>query len=188
MAIREKTKPFEEIESNVLVTENSQLVQVFLIPSKNHIITIDSDFMMKSWNLSDGSVEQTILIKKEKNRKVETGLAVPGFNCDEPKLEYASLSKTEPFTVVIADDEGNITIHNLYSGTILFHITHKGNKQEVNMLKFLDSNIYLCSTTPAGNVIFYTKPLPSNVLNPNMKGGGNSEHYVSQTLIKKNVH
>ena len=60
----------------------------------------------------------------------------------------------------------------------------------MNTLKFLhpSSNIFLCATTPNGNVLFYTKPLPSCVFNPTSKSNNNSDQYISQTFIKKNVH
>ena len=104
----------------VLVTENSQLVSLFIIPEKKLIFTVDSDFMMRSWSLITGEVDQTTLIKKAKD-KDQIKLQVN----DTHKLDYVALSSCDPYMLAIADDEGNVTINNLYSGTILFTLTHK---------------------------------------------------------------
>jgi hypothetical protein len=47
--------------------------------------------------------------------------------------------------------------------------------------------LYLCATSTTGNVLFYTKPLPSNEINPK-SGSHNGHSYISKTLIKKSVH
>lgn len=56
-------------KGNVLVTENSQLVSLFVLSEKKELITVDSDYMVRTWNLLTGSAVSTILIKKDKSYK-----------------------------------------------------------------------------------------------------------------------
>ena len=66
-SLRVQTPMFKQKQTgSVLVTENSQLVSVFIVAERNLLYTLDSDYMLKSWSLSDGHLEQTLLVKKDK--------------------------------------------------------------------------------------------------------------------------
>jgi hypothetical protein len=53
------TSGFENSESysntgNVLVTKQSKLVTVLIIESKDELVTLDSDYLMRIWSISTG--------------------------------------------------------------------------------------------------------------------------------------
>lgn len=135
--------------------------------------------MMRYWNLLTGEVNQTQILKKNKLHK-------------DVKLDYVCISNDITQRVMaISDDIGNLTVNNLFSGTILFNLTQEeGPKYEITAMKFIElktSNMYVCATTCKGNVIFFTKPISQTEFNPRGKGGS-ADQYVSQALIKKNIH
>jgi len=84
-------------------------VKLFFIPEKGQIATIDSDFMCRLWSLSSGKIQQTIIFKNVSKGK--------------SKLDIAELG--DYYNVAICDEEGNVTVNNLYSGSILFRISSR---------------------------------------------------------------
>lgn len=39
---------------------------MFIVKERDLLYTLDSDYMLKSWSLADGRLEQTLLVKKDK--------------------------------------------------------------------------------------------------------------------------
>jgi len=152
----------------VLVTDNSQLVSVFYSAERRLIFTIDSDYMMKSWSIDSGSLEDTLLIKKEKSLDQIMNKNLNMTTANSAHLELAINNPSDPAIVCLNHDDGNITVNNLNSGSILFKLNQSNTAYELSSMRFLQgsSNLYLCATTPEGNVMFFTKPLPSSVYNP----------------------
>lgn len=68
--------------------------------------------MMKTWDLLTGNVDSTHIIEK-------------GDNDMSTKLEYVTLSEQEPYRLALCDELGTTTIHNAFSGTILFRMSEK---------------------------------------------------------------
>lgn len=47
----------------------------------------------------------------------------------------------------------------------------------------------MCATVTSGDVLFFTKPLPSSLYNPKASSSKSAtDFYVCQTLVKQNVH
>lgn len=92
--------------------------------------------------------------------------------------------------IAICDEQGSITINNLFSGRKVYKLSSKQTMCEISQVKFINPSspsLYLCATASSGNVIFYTKPLPANEVNHKSVNSG-ADEYLNQTLIKKNVH
>jgi len=61
---------FENLESyadtgNVLVTSQSKLISVLFLDSKSQLVTVDSDCMMRVWDLHTGKQVTTLLLKQK---------------------------------------------------------------------------------------------------------------------------
>jgi WD40 repeat protein len=48
---------------NVLVTNTSKLVSIIILESKDQLVTLDSDYLMRIWSLSTGKQITTLLLK-----------------------------------------------------------------------------------------------------------------------------
>ena len=85
------------------------------------MITVDSDFMMRKWDLSTSLSIATVLLQKASicNDTADSALAH-----ELPKLEYANMMNFEPYHMAVADDQGNITINSMNSGAVLFTVSH----------------------------------------------------------------
>ena len=163
----------------MLVTENSRLVAIVVLTERQQVCTIDSDYMLRIWDLKSGECESNIILKKEKGMGEKTS-----------KLDYVCWNPELPNQIAIADEDGFVTIHNIYSGSVLFKMSNEHNLCEINALKFCgpnSTNLYLTATACSGDVLFYTRPVPQSMMKGNMKGSS-MEQYVSQTHVKKNVH
>lgn len=97
-------------KTKVLISDNSQLISVFILPEKEILITIDTDRMLRIWNLRNGEPEKTLMLKKMKESK-------------KSNLEYGCISSKPPYWLAICDDHGYITVNNIFSGTVIFNLT-----------------------------------------------------------------
>ena len=105
--------------SNVLVTKASKLIGVMVVESKDQLITIDSDYLMKVWSLETGKQLNTMLLKKQTQSEEK--------NYQAKKITCASLDPKEKF-LAVSDDEGLITIHNINSGGTIHTLQKIGSE------------------------------------------------------------
>lgn len=90
---------------NVLVTKQSKLVSVILIEEKKQLISVDSDYMMRKWDLESGKQDSVILLKTNQKKKLTCA------NVDVKRN-----------LIAISNEDGLITVHNIYSGTLLYSL------------------------------------------------------------------
>lgn len=81
------------------------IVSVLYVESKNQILTLDCDFLMRVW------AQQT--------KKQVTALLLR--SGQQKKMTCAAIDSKEKH-IAISDEEGLITIHNIHSGGILHQL------------------------------------------------------------------
>ncbi len=51
-------------KTGVLVTSTSQLVGVFFVEEMLMMVTVDTDYMMKKWDMKSGQGTETVMIQR----------------------------------------------------------------------------------------------------------------------------
>eukprot|EP00347_Sterkiella_histriomuscorum_P014346 403361222 len=149
---------------NVLVTGSSKLVSVIILESKDQLITLDSDYLMRIWSLQTGKQVTTLLLKTHlKNNSINKKLTSAAV---DPKEKYLAVS----------DEEGLITIHNIHSAGILHSLQKIGT--EMTQLQFLtdNTNYWLSAVGWEGKVAFIKLPMFQK------------NTYTIPIMLKKSVH
>jgi WD40 repeat protein len=130
------------VNGNVLVTKQSKLVSILLVEAKNQLLSIDCDFLMRVWSLSNKNQVTALLLRAGQSKK----------------MTCAAIDSKEKH-LAISDEEGLITIHNIHSGGILHSLTKIG--VEITQIEFLvnNTNFWLCAVGWDGRMVFIKTPM-----------------------------
>ena len=88
---------------SVLISKTSKLVSIIILDPKRCIYTIDSEYLVRMWNLKTGKATNSYLLNSSSKKK----------------LTFATTDKMFKL-LAISNEAGDINVHNIYSGGLLY--------------------------------------------------------------------
>lgn len=123
----------------------SRLVSALFIKSKNLIYTIDSDYLVRIWNLHTGQSESSHLLK------------LPSKDGSKLRITCAAIDEKEKL-LAIANEQGEIFVLNIHSTGLLYQL-EKINSEVTNLKFFVGAtNLWIAASCWEGKVAFFTVP------------------------------
>ncbi len=103
---------------------------MFFVEDNTMMVTVDSDYMLKKWDIKTGKGIATVMIQRAQHyRNGSIDLNDGGIgkgSYDMPKLDFVIYSPIHK-NMAIADEVGVITVNNLTTGTLLYTLSHSSN-------------------------------------------------------------
>ena len=181
----------------VIISNNCTLVSCEIFNSI--IYTVDSDFMIRTWEiLGAGDCIQSTIIKQcpkyfdlmsksDKFRQDQADYSTAdqedGVQRKLDCIDISTIQGKYPELIVVSDETGIVHVNNFATGSIIMSITNRKNKSELTKVHFVkgSSKIYMVATCSDGRVMFFSKP------NIQLSKQAQSDDFI-QTSIKKGTH
>lgn len=138
----------------MLVGKTSTLVAAFISEKRKQLLTIDSDRLVRIWDLRTGTAENSY------------NLSISG------RLTAAAIDKNDKY-IAAGTHKGEVRVFNRSSGGLLYSLESaaRSERLEITSLAFLNSisEYWLAGTAWKGKVMMWTAPNPATNYHVNTK-------------------
>ncbi len=139
---------------SVLVGKSTTLVASFISERRKQMITIDSDRLVRIWDLRNGNAQNSYNLKLK------------------GRLTAAAIDRSDKF-IAVGTEIGEVKVFNRSSGGLLYTLASPAEQEalEITSLEFLNSisEYWLAGTAWKGKVMMWTAPNPNTNYHVNTK-------------------